>query len=83
MPNTRECPDCEHIENVTRNRNSVSAKGYVNVIAEEGGKRYVPSSPEIRYRIGNVGIIEVFFVVESNHKSHTDSHIGISGEVEI
>ena len=43
----------------------------------------MPSAPVICYGIGDIGIVEVFFVVEANHKSHADRHIGICGEVKV
>ena len=43
----------------------------------------MPSSPEIGYGIGDVGVVEIFFVVETDHKSHSYCHIGVCGEVEI
>ena len=73
----------EHIDDMTGNRHSVAAERNVDVVAEEGRKRNVPSSPEIGDRGGDIGIIEIFFVVEAYHKTHTDSHIGICRKIEI
>ena len=83
VPDARQRPYHEHIENMSGNGHAIAAKRNIHVVAEEGGEGYVPSSPKIRYRVGNIGVIEVFFVVEAYHKTHTDSHIGISREIKV
>ena len=43
----------------------------------------MPPPPELRSRAGYVGIVEVFEIVQPDHLSHADGHIGIGGKIEI
>ena len=50
MPESRETPDDEKIENLTRQADSVSAEGDIDIISEERAQRDMPSAPETGYR---------------------------------
>ncbi len=43
----------------------------------------MPAPPELRYRAGGIGIIEVLLIVETDHQAHADGHIRIGGKVQI
>ena len=43
----------------------------------------MPSSPELCYGLGNVGIVEVLQVIEAEDLAEADGHIGISAEIEV
>ena len=83
MPETRQEPNGKQIENMAQLAHAVSAQGYVDVIAEEGGQGDVPTPPEIRHRIRSVGIREILAVVEAHHEAHADGHIRVGREIQI
>ncbi len=43
----------------------------------------MPSAPEFLNALGNIRVIKVFLEVKAEHCSKTDSHIRITGEIEI
>ena len=60
VPYAREHPDDEKVSVSFEKRAARAAQGEVHVVAEPGGKRHMPSSPEIRYGVGYIRIVEVF-----------------------
>lgn len=83
MPGTSERPDNEKIQNMPRGRNPVSAQRNIHIVPEPAAEGHVPATPEFCGTFRNVGIIEVFRKMESEHEAKADGHIGISGEIEI
>ncbi len=83
VPNAGQGPNGEHIEDMAGNRDAVAPQGDINIVTEEGGQRDVPSSPKIGDRVGYVGVVEVFLIMEAHHKPHADGHIGVGGEIQI
>ena len=78
MPETGEEPDDKEVEDLVF---SVSAKGNIDIVAEESAEGHMPSAPEFRCGTCNIGIVEVFEEMESENFSETYRHIGIAGEV--
>ena len=62
---------------------SVAPEGNIEVIPQPGGKRNVPSSPELGDGLRQVRGIEVFRKNESQHQPEADGHIGIGAEIEV
>lgn len=83
MPHTGQRPDNEHIKNLAALAAAIPSQRNIDVIAEEGAQRNMPSAPEIRNGIGHIRIIEVFFIVEAAHQTHADCHIGIGRKIEV
>ena len=52
-----------------------------NIIQQPGRKRNVPSSPEVRYGGGQVGIFKVLRKFNIKKGGCAQGHIGVSGEV--
>lgn len=62
---------------------TVTAQRDVQIVLEPGGQRHMPSAPEFLNGTRNVGIVKVLKEVKSEHVTHTDSHVGVTAEVEI
>ena len=43
----------------------------------------MPATPEFRDRPGDVGVVEVFQIMKTQHTAHADGHVGIRGEIQI
>ena len=61
----------------------VSAKGYVQIIAEKAAQRDMPSAPEVGSGFCDIGIVEIFLVMKADHAPHSDRHIRITGKIKI
>lgn len=83
MPDAREQPDDEEVENPARLLYAAAAERNVHVIAKPGAQRNMPAPPKVRYGARDVGIIEVLLKVESKQPSEPDCHVGIAREVEV
>lgn len=83
MPDTGKCPDDEKIQYMAGRRDAVSAQGNVHIVPEPAAQGHMPATPEFCGAFRNVGIIEVFRKMESEHEAKADGHIRISGEIEI
>ena len=83
MPQTREEPHDEDVAVHLEFGAAVAAEGYVDVFSEPGAHGDMPSSPELRYALGNVGVIEILLEGEAQHLAEAYCHIGISREIEI
>lgn len=83
MPGTGKCPDDEKIQYMAGRRDTVSAQRNVHIVPEPAAQGHMPAAPEFRGTFGDIGIIEVFRKMESEHEAKADGHVGISGEVEI
>ena len=83
VPETGERPDDEEVEHRARLGALTPAEGDVDIVAEEGAEGDVPAPPELRYGLGEVGVVEVFQVVQSEHPAHAYGHVGVGGEVEV
>lgn len=60
---------------------SISAQGNIEIVSEPSRKRYVPSSPEFRYGLRDIGVIEVLRRIKAEHLAYTYRHIGITGKI--
>ena len=83
MPEARQRPDHKEVQKPSGHAHAVAAERDIDIVAEEGGQRHVPAAPEVGDRAGDIGIIEVFRIVEAEHPAHADRHVGIGREVEI
>ena len=83
MPESREEPDDKQIQNDPAGLYPGSAQGEIHIIPKPGGKRYMPSAPELRECVGYVREIEVFQKTEAQHASQADRHIRIAVKVKI
>ena len=83
MPHAGEHPHNQHIENPAEFAHPVAAQGDIHIVTEPGAQAHMPAAPEFCDRLGQVGVIEVFDKVETEHLAQADGHIGIAGEVKI
>ena len=82
MPETAEEHDDDEIDRGPRPSNPVAAERNVKVIAQEGGKRNVPASPEIGKADGGVRKTEIIFQMKAEAEGRADRAGGIAGEIE-
>ena len=68
--------DC-HIEYETARAAAVAAERDVDIIPEKRAQRDMPPAPEILYGRCRVRVVEVFQIMETDHTSHTYSHVGV------
>ena len=83
VPQTGQCPDNKGVEHTAQKTAAAAAQGNIYIIPEEGAKAHVPASPEIGDGPGNVGIVEVFQIMQAQHFAHADGHVGICGEIQV
>src|SRR4051794_7366012 len=53
----------------------VSAEWDIDVVAEPGGERHVPSPPEVLDRLGDIRIVEILREMKPEHATETDCHV--------
>ena len=78
MPKPRQRPDHKKIKAGPRPAPSAAAQWEINVFAEKGGQRHMPSSPELGNAFGHVGVVEIFGKVKSEYASKSYRHIRIA-----
>lgn len=83
MPKPGEQPDGEQIEDHARLALAVTAEGDIHVFLEPHAEGDMPAAPEIGHAVRHVRVMEVFAEDKAEHFAETDSHIGISGEIEV
>ena len=83
VPEAGERPDDEQAPQKPRLTAAAPAEGDIEVIAEPGAERDVPSAPELGDRTRAVGQIEVARNGEAEHPAKAHGHEGVAGEVEI
>ena len=59
MPETAERENQEKINTCSKCPTSAAAQGNIEVIAEPGGERNMPSLPEVAKGAGNIGVMEI------------------------
>ncbi len=62
---------------------AVAAEWFVEIVADPGRQRDVPSPPELGERAGNIGRIEILPQPEAEHAGEPDRHVGVAGKIEI
>lgn len=83
MPQSRQHPHRQQIENLTAPGTAVAAQGDVHIVPEPEGERHVPAAPELRSRLGNIRIVEVFRQAEAENPPQANGHIRIAGEIKV
>ena len=83
VPESAYDEDREHVKVGPDLALSVSAEGKIDVFAKEGCERYMPSLPEIPYRISFIGRIEVLRDIDVEHPGHACCHIAVTRKIEI
>ena len=56
----------------------ISSQRYIDIIFEPGRKRDVPPTPEFCDALGNIGQIEVFIKMKTEHTSQANRHIAVA-----
>ena len=79
----RQRPDDEGVEHAPQEATAAAAQGDVHIVPEEGAQAHVPAAPEFGDSPGDVGIVEIFQIMQAQHVTHADGHVGVSGEVQI
>ena len=67
VPDARQAPHDHGVQHEARRAHAVAAKRDVHIVAEEAAERHVPAAPELRGRLGCVGVVEVARVLEAHH----------------
>ena len=83
VPESGKTPDNQKVDGTSAGTFPVSAEWNIDIITEESSEGNMPSVPEFFNGTGDVRVIKVFIVVKTNHKSHTDCHVGIGGKIKI
>ena len=83
MPEAGQRPDGEQIQEEASGRYAVTAERDIDIVPEEAAQRDVPATPEIPYGNGDVWIVEVFRIVEADHPTEAERHVGVGREIEI
>src|SRR5437773_2244604 len=83
MPGAGEKEHDPQIANCVPRTETIAAKRDVDVVAEPCRQCDVPTPPEILYRDGRIGVIEIFRKAEAEHSRNPDSHVGVAGEIKI
>ena len=83
VPKSRQRPDDEQIEIGACRAAAIAPQRDIDVLAEPGGQRDVPTPPIVGERAGGQGVVEVFGEAEAQHTPQADGHVRIAGKVEI
>ena len=83
VPDAGQHPDDEEVAQSLCFSAAASAKGDVDVVAEPGAKRHMPSAPEVRHGQGNIRMIEIIRQLESQHETEALCHEGIAVKIKI
>jgi len=62
---------------------AIAPQGDIEIIPQPGGKRDMPTAPEIGDGSSHIGHVEVDGQVEAHQGGETDSDIGIAGEIAV
>ena len=62
---------------------AVAAQRNIKVLLEPGGKRNMPLAPKVLDTCRTVGIIKVLLKLKAEHKTKSDSHIGIARKIKV
>ncbi len=83
MPEAGQGPDGEQVQEEPSGRHAVTAERDVDIVPEEAAQRDVPAAPEITHGNGDVWIVEVFRIVEADHPTEAERHVGVGREIKI
>ena len=83
VPEAGQGPDGKQIQEEASGRYTISAERDVYIIPEETAQRNVPATPEVTHRNRDIWIVEVFRIVEADHPTEAERHVGVGGEIEI
>ena len=75
MPHTRQEP---HDKKIEIHPFFISSQRDIDIVPEDASKGYMPSSPELTDRFGDIRIIKVLPEMKTKHSSQADGHIRIT-----
>ncbi len=83
VPEARQRPDDEDIQNPARRADAVAAQRNVDILAEPAAQGHVPAPPELGDRPGDEGVVEVLGEGEAEEAPQPDGHVAVPAEVEV
>ena len=83
MPDTRQKPYDQEVEDLPRKALAVAAQRDIDILPEPSTERDVPAAPELGDTLTDIGVVEVFEELEAEHITKTARHIRITGKVEV
>ena len=83
VPESADPEGHENVPGAAQGRDAAATERHVNVVAEPGGERHVPATPELPDRAGVVWRVEIFHQFEPEHAGGADRDVGVAGKVAI
>src|SRR6266404_5167870 len=83
MPESGDKEAKAKIKISSRSGGAISSQGKIEVLLNPGGKRDVPSAPELGKGGGDIREVEVFSQTKSGDARQADGHVAVAGKIEI